>query len=200
MLTDVGIALIRALVAVGMVLGLAGALGWVERKGSALIQDRIGANRASVFGFAGLGLINTIMADPLKFLTKEDIIPAGVDRWLHTLAPCVSLFPAIVAFAAIPFGDVLRVGDTAVNLEAVPLNVGILYILAMTSLGVYGVVLGGWASNNRFSLLGGIRGSAQMISYEIAMALAIVAIVLTYGTLDLQTMARAQGQLIGGWI
>src|SRR5262249_59108609 len=110
MIVDVGIALARALVAVGMVLGLAGALGWVERKASALMQDRIGANRASVLGFAGLGLINTIMADPLKFLTKEDYIPAGVDRLLHTLAPCVSLLPALVAFAAIPFGDVLRVG------------------------------------------------------------------------------------------
>jgi len=119
---------------------------------------------------------------------------------LHTLAPCVSLFPAIVAFAAIPFGDVLRVGDTAVNLEAVPLNVGILYILAMTSLGVYGVVLGGWASNNRFSLLGGIRGSAQMISYEIGMGLSIIAMVMTFGSLDLQEMVRAQGHLIGGWI
>src|SRR5262249_1343586 len=200
MIVDVGIALARALVAVGMVLGLAGALGWVERKASALMQDRIGANRASVFGFAGLGLINTIVAERRKFLPKEDIIAAGVDRWLHTLAPCVSLFPAIVAFAAIPFGDVLKVGDTAVNLEAVPLNVGILYILAMTSLGVYGVVLGGWASNNRFSLLGGIRGSAQMISYEIGMGLSIIAMVMTFGSLDLQEMVRAQGHLIGGWI
>ncbi len=194
------IAAIKALIVVVMVLNLAGILGWIERKGSALIQDRVGANRASIFGFAGAGLVNTMMADPLKFLTKEDVIPTGVDRLLHTLAPCVNLFPALVAYAAIPFGDVLQVGDRVVNLQAVGLNVGILYVLAMMSLGVYGVVLGGWASNNRFSLLGGIRGSAQMISYELGMGLAIVALVMTYGTLDLQEMVRAQGHLIGGWI
>ena len=197
---DVGIAVIKAAIVVLMALGLAGVLGWVERKGSALIQDRIGANRASVFGFAGLGLVNTMMADPIKFLTKEDIIPDGVDRLLHTLAPCVNLFPALVAFAAIPFGDVLQVGTRVITLQAVQLNVGVLYILAMASLGVYGVVLGGWASNNRLSLLGGIRGSAQMISYEIGLGLSIVAMVMTYGSLDLQEMVRAQGHLIGGWI
>jgi len=200
MVIDLLIAVIKALIVIGMVLPLAGILGWVERKGSALIQDRIGANRASIFGFAGAGLVNTLMADPLKFLTKEDVIPAGVDRLLHTLAPCVNLFPAIVAFAAIPFGDVYEVGDRVINLQAVGLNVGILYVLAMLSLGVYGVVLAGWASNNRFSLLGGIRGSAQMISYELGMGLAIVAMVMTFGTLDLQEMVRAQGHLILGWI
>jgi NADH-quinone oxidoreductase subunit H len=197
---EIGIAAIKALVILGMVLGLAGVLGWIERKGSALIQDRIGANRASIFGIAAAGLVNTMMADPLKFATKEDFIPAGVDRFLHTLAPCVNLFPVIVAFAAIPFGDVLQVGGRTINLQAVPLNVGILYILAMLSLSVYGVVLGGWASNNRFSLLGGIRGSAQMISYELGMGLSVVAMVMTYGTIDLQEMVRAQGHLIGGWL
>lgn len=197
---EVAIAAVKALIVILMILQLAGMLGWIERKGSALIQDRIGANRASVFGFAGAGLVNTLMADPLKFLTKEDIIPAGADRFLHTLAPCVNLFPALVAFAVIPFGDVLVIGDRTINLQVASLNVGILYVLAMASLGVYGVVLGGWASNNRWSLLGGIRGSAQMISYEIALALAIVAVVLTYGTLDLQEMARAQGGVLLGFI
>jgi NADH-quinone oxidoreductase subunit H len=200
MWVDFGIAVIKTLIVVLMVLSLAGVLGWVERKGSALIQDRIGANRASVFGIAAAGLVNTLMADPLKFLTKEDVIPRGVDRLLHTLAPCVSLFPVVVAFAALPIGDVLRVGDRVINLQAVPLNVGVLYILAMMSLGVYGVVLGGWASNNRFSLLGGIRGSAQVISYEIGMGLSIVAVVMTFGSLDLQNIVRAQGHLIGGWL
>jgi len=194
----IGIAAVKTLVVIAMVMGLAGTLGWIERKGSAYIQDRVGANRASVFGIAAAGLVNTIMADPLKFLTKEDVIPTGVDRLLHTLAPCVSLFPVLVAFAAIPFGDVLQVGGRDINLQAVSLNVGILFILAMLSLGVYGIVLGGWASNNRFSLLGGIRGSAQMISYEIGMGLSLVAMVMTFGTLDLQEMVRAQGHLIGG--
>lgn len=197
---EIGIAAIKALVVITLVFSLAGILGWVERKGSALIQDRVGANRASVFGFAGAGLVNTMMADPLKFLTKEDVIPAGADRFLHTLAPCVNMFPVIVSFAVIPFGDVIEIGGRVINLQVAPLGVGVLYVLAMMSLGVYGVVLGGWASNNRWSLLGGIRGSAQMISYELGMGLAIVAVVMTFGSLDLQVMARAQGHLIGGWI
>jgi len=197
---DLGAATIKSLVVVLNVLQLAGMLGWVERKGSALIQDRIGANRAAIFGFTGAGLVNTMMADPLKFLTKEDVIPGGVDHLLHTLAPCIHLFPALVTFAVIPFGDVLVIGDREINLQVAPLNIGILYVLAMVSLGVYGVVLGGWASNNRWSLLGGIRGSAQMISYELAMGLALVAMIMTYGTLDLQEMARAQGGTLLGII
>jgi NADH-quinone oxidoreductase subunit H len=171
-----------------------------ERKVSAVIQDRIGANRCSILGFAGMGLINTLVADPIKFLLKEDTRPAGADALLHTLAPVLSVMPALAAFAVMPFGDVLMVGGTTVDLQAANLNVGILYVLATASLGVYGVVLAGWASNNRWSLLGGIRGTAQMISYEIAMGLGLVGLVLTYGTLDLQAMVRAQGHMIGGWI
>jgi NADH-quinone oxidoreductase subunit H len=180
-----------------MVLNLAGVLGWVERKGAALIQDRIGANRASVLGFAGLGLVNTMLADPIKFLTKEDFIPPRGDRFLHTLAPCMALFPALVTFAVIPFGDVLVIGDRMINLQVASLNVGILYIFAMASLGVYGIVIGAWASNNKFSLLGGVRGSAQMISYEVAMGLSVIGILMVYGTLDLQEIARGQGMLLG---
>src|SRR5262252_2972008 len=126
MIVDIGIIALKAFLVLFMVLNLAGILGWVERKGSALIQDRIGANRASIFGFAGAGLINTLVADPLKFLTKEDIIPRGADRFLHTLAPCVNLFPALVAFAVIPFGDVLLIGDREINLQVASLDVGIL--------------------------------------------------------------------------
>jgi NADH-quinone oxidoreductase subunit H len=200
MALEIGIAAIKAVVVLLMLLQLAGLLGWIERKGSALIQDRIGANRAAIFGFAGAGLVNTLMADPLKFITKEDVVPAGADRLLHFLAPCASLFPALVAFAVIPFGDVLNVGGHTINLQVAPLGIGILYVLAMASLGVYGVVLGGWASNNRWSLLGGIRGSAQMISYELAMGLAVVAMVMTYGSLDLQQMARAQGGVLAAWL
>ena len=200
MWVELGISGIKALVVTVMVATLAGVLGWIERKGSALIHDRIGANRASIFGFAGAGLVNTLLADPLKFITKEDVIPRGADRFLHTLAPCVNLFPALVAFAIIPFGDVLVLGGRVIDLQVASLDVGVLYLLAMASLGVYGVVLGGWASNSRWSLLGGIRGSAQMISYELPLGLAVVAMILTFGTLDLQAMARAQGDLLFGWI
>ena len=196
MIVDIGIVAIKAFLVLFMVLNLAGVLGWVERKGSALIQDRIGANRASIFGFAGMGLINTLVADPIKFLTKEDFIPPAGDRFLHTLAPCLALFPALVTFAVIPFGDVLQIGERVINLQVANLNVGILYIFAMTSLGVYGLVIGAWASNNKFSLLGGVRGSAQMISYEVALGLSVIGILMVYGTLDLQEIARGQGTLI----
>ena len=190
----------KALFVILIVLSVMGLGVFFERKVSALIQDRIGANRASIFGVAALGLINTMVADPVKFLLKEDVVPAGTDRLLHFLAPCLAVVPILLTFAVVPFGDVLTIGGRVVNLQAAELNVGILYVLAMASLGVYGVVLAGWASNNRWSLLGGIRGSAQMISYEIAMGLALVGVVLTYETLDLQEIARAQGHLVGGWL
>jgi len=196
MIVDVGIIAAKAFLVLFMVLNLAGVLGWIERKGSALIQDRIGANRASIFGFAGLGLVNTLIADPLKFLTKEDFIPPHGDKFLHTLAPCMAFFPALVTFAVIPFGDVLVLGDRAINLQVADLNFGILYIFAMSSLSVYGIVIGAWASNNKFSLLGGVRGSAQMISYEVAMGLSAIGVLMVYGTLDLQEIARGQGTLI----
>jgi NADH-quinone oxidoreductase subunit H len=196
MIVDVAIVAVKAFLVLFMVLNLAGVLGWVERKGSALIQDRIGANRASIFGFAGKGLVNTLIADPLKFLTKEDFIPPAGDKLLHTLAPCMALFPALVTFAVIPFGDILIIGDRAINLQVANLNIGILYVFAMGSLGVYGIVIGAWASNNKFSLLGGVRGSAQMISYEVAMGLSVMGVLMVYGTLDLQEIARDQGTLI----
>jgi NADH-quinone oxidoreductase subunit H len=196
MIVDFAIIAAKAFLVLFMVLNLAGVLGWVERKGSALIQDRVGANRASIFGFAGMGLVNTLIADPLKFLTKEDFIPAHGDRFLHTLAPCMAFFPALVTFAVIPFGDILVVGDRVINLQVADLNFGILYIFAMASLGVYGIVIGAWASNNKFSLLGGVRGSAQMISYEVAMGLSVIGILMVYGTLDLQDIARGQGALM----
>ncbi len=200
MMIDLGIIAAKALLVLFMVLNLAGILGWIERKGSALIQDRIGANRASIFGFAGMGLVNTLIADPIKFLTKEDFIPPKGDRLLHTLAPCLALFPPLVTFAVIPFGDVLMLGERAINLQVANLNVGILYIFSMASLSVYGIVIGAWASNNKFSLLGGVRGSAQMISYEIAMGLSVMGILMVYGTLELQEIARAQGALLGDWL
>jgi NADH-quinone oxidoreductase subunit H len=183
-----------------MVLQLSAFLLWVERKGSALIQNRIGANRASIFGVVpfNLGFTNTLLADPLKMFTKEDFVPAGADHLIHRLAPFLALFPALITFAAIPFGDTVEIGGKVVELRAVNLDVGVLYVVAMVAMGVYGIVLAGWASNNRWAMLGSIRGSAQMISYEVAMGMALVSMILAYGTLDLQEMVRAQGHMIGG--
>jgi len=197
---EVGIVAAKALFIVLLVVQVMGLGVFFERKVSALIQNRIGANRASILGFAGLGLVNTLVADPIKFLLKEDVVPAGTDRLFHFLAPLLSLIPVLVTFAVVPFGDVLEIGGRVINLQAAELNVGLLYILAMASLGVYGVVLAGWASNNRWSLLGGIRGTAQMISYEIALGLGLIGTIIVYNSLDLQDMARAQGQLLWGWL
>jgi len=199
---ELAIAVIKALVVVLLALHLTVFLLWVERKGSALIQNRIGANRASIFGVLpwNTGIVNTLMADPVKMFTKEDFVPEGADRLLHFIAPFLSVFPILITFACVPWGDELRIGDRTISLQVADLNVGILYILATVSMGVYGVVLAGWASNNRWALLGGLRGSAQMISYELAMGLSLVSMVMTFGTLDLQTMARAQGAPLGEFL
>ncbi len=197
---------IKAIVVLVMVLQLSAILLWFERKGSALIQDRVGANRANItgigkrLGMPNLGFVNTLMADPLKLFTKEDFVPEGADKFLHSLAPFLAMFPVLITFVVVPFGDVLIIGDHHINLQAANLNVAALYILATIGLGVYGVALGGWASNNRWALLGGIRATAQMISYELAMGLAIIAVVMTYGTLDLQAMCRGQGGVWFGWL
>jgi NADH-quinone oxidoreductase subunit H len=205
-LIDFVIGAIKAVVIVVLVLGLAGTLLWFERKGAALIQDRIGANRAAVLGVGrrlglpNLGLVNTLMADPLKLFTKEDFVPDGADHLLHGLAPFLALFPILIAFAVVPIGDILKIGSQTVTLEAAHLDVGALYLLAAIGIGVYGLALGGWASNNRWSLLGGIRASAQMISYELALGLAFLSVVVTYGTLDLQQICRIQGGVWFGWL
>ena len=181
------------------VLNFAGFHTWVERKQSALIQDRIGANRADILGFRALGLFHGI-ADVVKLFTKEDIVPEGADKTLHTLAPVFSVFFALVAFAAIPFGDRLILGDTVVELQIARIDAALLYVFAMLSLGVYGVILAGFASRNNYAILGGLRATAQMISYEIALGLAVIGVIMVYGTMDLSELVRAQGPMLGGWI
>ena len=180
-------------------LNLAGFHTWVERKQSALIQDRIGANRADIFGFRMLGMLHGV-ADVIKMFTKEDIVPARADKILHTLAPFFSVFFALVTFAAIPFGDRLIWGDMVIELQVAKIDAALLYIFAMLSLGVYGVILAGFASGNNYALLGGLRATAQMISYEIALGIAILGVIMVYGTMDLGELVRAQGQLAWGWL
>jgi NADH-quinone oxidoreductase subunit H len=198
-LLDVGIVFGRAAFVIMFVLNLGGLLGWVERKQSAIMQDRIGANRASILGFRVLGLFHPL-ADAVKLLTKEDFRPARADRFLFGLAPFVSVFFALVAFASIPFGDTLRIGDRVIPLQAVTLNVGVLYVFAMLSLGVYGVMMAGWASANNYALLGGQRAAALMISSEIAIGASIMGVIMIYGSLDMQDIVRGQGHLLFGWL
>ncbi|HEY3129429.1 MAG TPA: complex I subunit 1 family protein [Acidobacteriota bacterium] len=174
-------------------------LTWAERKQSALIQDRIGANRASIFGLTLLGLFHPL-ADTIKMITKEDFVPEGANKMMHTLAPFFALFFALISFAAIPFGDHVRIGGKLVNLQVANLNVGLLYIFAAMSMGIYGFVLAGWASNNNFSLLGGLRAASQMISYEITIGATVVGLVMVFQTINLQTMVYRQGDLLFGFL
>jgi NADH-quinone oxidoreductase subunit H len=180
-------------------LNLAGFHTWVERKQSALIQDRIGANRAGIFGFRLLGTLHGV-ADVIKMFTKEDIIPAGANRALHTLAPFFSVFFALAAFAGIPFGDRLIVGNTVIDLQIAKIDAALLFVFAMFSLEAYGVILAGFASRNNYAILGGFRATAQMISYEIALGFSVLGVIMVYGTMDLAELVRAQGRLIGGWL
>ena len=163
---------------------------WIERKFIARLQNRYGPNRAGPFG-----LLQPI-ADGLKLFFKEEVTPAGADKVIFTLAPIVTLLPALLVFAVIPIGGSLYLFGAERRLVLAPdLNVGILYVLAITSIAVYGITLAGWSSNNKYSLLGGLRSSAQMISYELAMGLAILAVVLTAGTLNVDKIIAAQDKV-----
>lgn len=182
------------------VFSTAALLTWVERKQSALMQDRVGANRAAIFGLRWFGLFH-IIADSLKMFVKEDFTPRGAERFLFSIAPGITMFFALAAFAAIPFADKYIMDDgREVVMQIANLNVGILYVFAVMSMAVYGVVLGSWASNNNYSLIGGLRATAQMISYEVAIGVSIIGVLLVYQTVDLQQIVRAQGELIGGWL
>jgi len=158
---------------------LAAFLVWAERKVSAYMQDRLGPNRVGP-----AGLLQPI-ADLLKFIFKEDVIPGHVNRGMYVLAPCLALVPAMITFSVVPYARGMAIAD---------LNVGILLVFSIASLGVYGITIGGWASNNKYSLLGGVRSSAQMISYELALGLSVVPVFLVTGTLRLESVVAWQAE------
>jgi NADH-quinone oxidoreductase subunit H len=183
---------ILLIIKIGLVLVLllliAAYLVWVERKLLARLQVRLGPNRAGRFG-----LLQPI-ADSIKLLTKEDIVPAAADRTLFLIAPAVVAVTALLMFAVVPFGAELQIAGQRVPLVVSDLNVGLLYVFALSSLGVYGVALGGWASNSKFALLGGIRGAAQMISYELALGLSLVPVVMLAHSFSLVDIVNAQAR------
>ena len=174
-------------------------LTWAERKESAVIQDRIGANRADILGLRVIGLFQPF-ADAIKFVFKEDFTPRFSKRFLHTLAPFLSFFFVAITISAIPFGDVLKIGGRTIKLQVLDINVGLLFILAMLSLGIYGIILAGWASNNRYTLIGGMRGAAQLISYEVALGLSLIGIIMVYPSLNLSEIVHMQGELLFGFL
>jgi NADH-quinone oxidoreductase subunit H len=197
-MTFVWVSLIKIGVTLFWVMNLGALLTWVERKQSAVMQDRIGANRANIGPFRMIGLFQ-IAADSLKMILKEDWIPPGGNRFLHTLAPMVSVFFALMAFAVIPIGNSLTIGGQEISLSIISTDVAILFVFAMLSLEIYGVVFAGYSSNNNYALLGGLRASAQMFSYEITFGATVVGLLMIFGTLDLQEIVRAQKGLIGGF-
>lgn len=164
---------------------------WVERKQSALMQNRIGANRAEVFGIKALGLIHPL-ADAIKMIMKEDTVPTGAHRFLHLVSPFIAVVPAIISFAVIPYGGTYQMWGANVSLCVADLDYGVLYVFAVGSIATYGSMLAGWAGNNNFGMLGSIRVSAQMISYEVALGITVVGLFMIFGTLRLTEIGVMQ--------
>src|SRR5215510_6481060 len=179
------VVLIKIVIIFGGVMGVLAYLTWVERKLMARVQMRPGPTRVGPFG-----LLQPI-ADGLKFLFKEDVIPTNANTLLYIAAPVISLIPALLSFAVIPFGPWLQVTD---------LSVGLLFIFAIASLGVYGIVLGGWASNSKYPLIGAMRSAAQMISYELSLTLSVVGVLLIANTLSLRELVISQNSTWAGFI
>ncbi|CUI17357.1 NADH dehydrogenase I, H subunit [Candidatus Protochlamydia naegleriophila] len=186
MLDDLIVILIKSGLVMLVLFTAAAYMTFLERIVMARLQLRMGPVRVGP-----LGLFQPL-ADGIKLLCKERFQPADVETFVYWLAPGISLFTALFIFVLIPFGGVVEIGGRAVSLQIADLNVGIVFLLAFASLAVYGVVLAGWASNNRYSLLGGLRGTAQMISYEIPMGLSLLTVVLSTGTLSLREIVDAQ--------
>ena len=199
MFADVLIILVKVVLTLTWTLLLALFLTWVERKESAVMQDRIGANRASVFGLRLFGLFQPF-ADAIKMLFKEDFAPTFSQRALHWLAPTLSFFFVAVTMVAVPFGDAIHLFGRTIPLQVVDLNAALLFVLAMLSLGIYGILIGGWASTNRFALIGSLRGAAQLISYEVALGLSLVGLIMVFPTLRLSGIVEFQGGLVFGFL
>lgn len=181
-----GVSITLAAVVIVVLLGATAYCIYFERKIAGWIQDRYGPNRVGP-----RGLLQPI-ADGAKMLLKEDVLPHHVDRILFVLAPALTFAVAMITFAAIPWGGQWQVGEKLLNIQVANPDIGLLYILGVASMGVYGVVLGGWASNNKYSFYGAIRATAQMLSYEIPMGLCILVVVMTMGTLRLETITELQ--------
>jgi len=188
-LLDMLILLVKLVVIYGVVLTAAAYLVLAERKVLAWIQDRKGPNRVGPYGLL------QPLADLIKMLTKEDVRPAGADKWLYLLAPAMASIPAIMTFAVIPFGAPFTLFGYEVTMQVTDLNIGLLFFMALSSIAVYGVALGGWASNSKYAFLGSIRGLAQLISYELSMGLSLVPVVMLARSFRLSDIVHAQAEV-----
>lgn len=186
---DLTVLLVKGLIILvifGITLLIATYSTYAERKVAAFLQDRIGPNRAGPWG-----LLQPI-ADAGKMFFKEDFIPSQASKWLFILGPCLAMLTALMSSAVIPFGNSIKFGEYTIPLQAIEINIGVLYIFGVVSLGVYGIMVGGWASNNKFSLLGAIRAASQNISYEIALGLSMIAILMMTGSLSVRAIVDQQ--------
>ncbi len=161
-------------------------MAWAERRICSWMQNRTGPNRVGPFG-----LLQSL-ADAVKFIFKEDLVPAHVRKWYYLLAPGICVVPAFMTFAVVPFGPVVEIQGVKVALQLASLNVGFLFVTAVSSLAVYGIIVASWASNNKYSMLGGLRSTAQMISYELAMGLSLLALIMHFNSVDLMEIAYSQ--------
>ncbi|MGQ9617907.1 MAG: complex I subunit 1/NuoH family protein [Candidatus Aminicenantia bacterium] len=191
--------LIKSAVAIGWLLFFTILLTWAERKESAVIQDRLGANRADILGIRLFGLFQPI-ADAIKMIFKEDFIPPFSIKFFYTIAPFISFFFACISIITIPFGSPVTLGGIKIPLQVVDLDVGVLFILSMASMGIWGVILGGWSSRNKYSLLGGMRATAQLISYEIPLAISFIGILMVYPSLKISEIVLKQEEVILGFL
>ena len=180
--------LAKIAVVFGLMLLSVAYLTWLERKVISDFQVRLGPMRVGPHG-----LLQPI-ADGIKLMFKEDIVPRAADRMIYLLAPAMALIPAFISFAVIPFGDRLQLFGQTIDMVITDVNIGLLYLFGVASLGVYGIVLGGWASNNKYALLGGLRSAAQMISYELSMGLSVVGVVMLSQSLSLVKIVSAQSK------
>jgi NADH-quinone oxidoreductase subunit H len=188
------VSLVKIVIALFVLLTAVAYTVWLERKVVGHIQNRWGPTRVGPFGLL------QPMADGIKFLFKEDITPPHVHKLLYTVAPMLAVVFALTSIAVIPIGNFITLGGVRIPLEITDVNIGLLIVLGITSLGVYGVALAGWSSNSKYSLLGGLRASAQMVSYEIALGLSLVGVLIMAGSFSLRDIVNAQGGLFWGFI
>ncbi len=196
----ISVVIVNIILALLFSLGAAPILVWVERRVAGFIQDRLGPNRCNIAGFRLGGLIQSF-ADMLKLVFKEDFRAGNIkERFIFRIAPVIVFVSAFLSFMVMPFADDLVIGTQTFIMQGLPLDFGVLWFLALAGLSVYGIILGGWSSNNKYSLLGSVRAGAQVISYEVSMTLALVSLLITYGSIHLVDIVNFQSGLIFGFI
>ncbi len=197
---SISVVIINVILALLFSLGAAPILVWIERRVAGLIQDRLGPNRCHIAGIRLGGLVQSF-ADMLKLVFKEDFKAKAItEKFLFSLAPVLVFASAFLSFMVMPFADDLIVNEKRFIMQGLPMDLGVLWFLALAGLSVYGIMIGGWASHNKYSLLGSMRAGAQVISYEAAMGLSLVSVLITYGSVHLGDIVTYQGNLIGGFI